>query len=277
MRRSKYYFSLIYIILVMFLIISVAGVSTFAWFTSNQNVYTTTVNATTGSNDIKLLLGSNENNLSENECTISEVNYDGDIVLYPVSTSDLKTFVAMEGSELHTSYRVIEDDDKYYYHGVFYLEAQSIDDKQMSIYLDQRENKVFEAVEGNEVLNASRFGLIINEQGSILTVTDENNDADKQIENTYIDGSLVEGEKVIGIDESGKAVPVELETKYLDDVCVRSEGDNVVYPDYFYTIETNKIYKCDIYFYLEGTDKDCSDALSFEELYMDISLLGVAG
>ena len=67
MRRSKYYFSLIYIILVMFLIISVAGVSTFAWFTSNQNVYTTTVNATTGSNDIKLLLGSNENNLSENE------------------------------------------------------------------------------------------------------------------------------------------------------------------------------------------------------------------
>ena len=189
----------------------------------------------------------------------------------------MKTFLAMEGSELHTSYRVIEDDDKYYYHGVFYLEAQSIDDKQMSIYLDQRENKVFEAVEGNEVLNASRFGLIINEQGSILTVTDENNDADKQIENTYIDGSLVEGEKVIGIDESGKAVPVELETKYLDDVCVRSEGDNVVYPDYFYTIETNKIYKCDIYFYLEGTDKDCSDALSFEELYMDISLLGVAG
>ena len=277
MRRSKYYFSLIYIILVMFLIISVAGVSTFAWFTSNQNVYTTTVNATTGSNDIKLLLGSNENNLSENECTISEVNYDDEVDLYPVSTADMKTFLAMEGSELHTSYRVIEDDDKYYYHGVFYLEAQSIDDKQMSIYLDQRENKVFEAVEGNEVLNASRFGLIINEQGSILTVTDENNDADKQIENTYIDGSLVEGEKVIGIDESGKAVPVELETKYLDDVCVRSEGDNVVYPDYFYTIETNKIYKCDIYFYLEGTDKDCSDALSFEELYMDISLLGVAG
>ena len=277
MRRSKYYFSLIYIILVMFLIISVAGVSTFAWFTSNQNVYTTTVNATTGSNDIKLLLGSNENNLSENECTISEVNYDDEVVLYPVSTADMKTFLAMEGSELHTSYRVIEDDDKYYYHGVFYLEAQSIDDKQMSIYLDQRENKVFEAVEGNEVLNASRFGLIINEQGSILTVTDENNDADKQIENTYIDGSLVEGEKVIGIDESGEAVPVELETNYLDDVCVRSEGDNVVYPYYFYTIETNKIYKCDIYFYLEGTDKDCSDALSFEELYMDISLLGVAG
>lgn len=277
MRRSKYYFSLIYIILVMFLIISVAGVSTFAWFTSNQNVSTTTVNATTGSNDIKLLLGSNENNLSENECTISEVNYDDEVVLYPVSTADMKTFLAMEGSELHTSYRVIEDDDKYYYHGVFYLEAQSIDDKQMSIYLDQRENKVFEAVEGNEVLNASRFGLIINEQGSILTVTDENNDADKQIENTYIDGNLVENEQVITLDDNGKPLAVELENIYLDDVCVRNEGDNVVYPDYFYTIETNKIYKCDIYFYLEGTDKDCSDALSFEELYMDISLLGVAG
>ena len=108
-------------------------------------------------------------------------------------------------------------------------------------------------------------------------MSDENNDADKQIENTYIDGNLVENEQVITLDDNGKPLAVELENIYLDDVCVRNEGDNVVYPDYFYTIETNKIYKCDIYFYLEGTDKDCSDALSFEELYMDISLLGVAG
>ena len=103
--KKKYYLSIVYIVAVMTVIFSMVALSTFAWFTSNQKVYTTTVNATTGSDDVKLLLGGTKDQLSENTCVITQDNMGDEIVLYPVSSADLKHFVAMEGSGTKATYK----------------------------------------------------------------------------------------------------------------------------------------------------------------------------
>lgn len=277
MNSKKGILSLLYVVVVMLVILSVGIVSTYAWFTSNQKVYTTTVNATTGSDEIRLLLGSSAQNLSEEPCVITEDNMNGEVVLYPVSTSDLNTFVAMEGTQRNTTYRRITDQDQYYYHGVFYLQAQGSEDREVTLYLDQRENDLIEAADRGNVLNASRFALVINGQGDILTVSEENNADIDRTENTYLNGQLVTGEKVITLDEQGNPQAVSLNPLYLANAGVRMNGEVTVYPDYAYTIRTNTTYPCDVYFYLEGTDADCSDAISFEQLDLSIALLGVVG
>lgn len=277
MNRNKHYISLIYVLGVMLVILSAVAVSTYAWFTSNQRVYTTTINASTGSDEVKLLLGSSRDTLSSQPCVITEDNMNDQIVLYPVSTADLMTFVAMEGMETNTTFRRITDEDQYYYHGRFYLQAQSDTEKQVTLYLDERDGSLIEQVDRNEVLNASRFALVINQQGEILTVSDENNDQTDQIENTYINGVQITGEKAITLDEDGNPEAVELTSLYLVDACIQQDGETAVYPQYQYTIMTGQVYACDVYFWLEGTDVDCSDALSFQQLDLNISLLGVVG
>lgn len=277
MQNKKYVLSLGYTAVMMVVIISVALVSTYAWFTSNQNVSTTTVNATTGTDEIRLLLGATQNSLSEDPCVITQDNMNEGIVLYPVSSADLVTFTAMEGTQTSTRYRKITDQDQYYYHGVFYLEAQGSEQREVTLYLDQRENNIVEAVDASEVLNASRFGLLIDGQGSIITISDEVNADEDRIENTVVNGEVVTGEKVITLDENGNPEAVALTPLYLHDACIRNDGDTAIYPDYMYTITTNTVYTCDVYFYLEGTDQDCSDAVSFEQLDLSISLLGVVG
>ena len=275
--KKKYYLSIVYIVAVMAVIFSMAALSTFAWFTSNQKVYTTTVNATTGSDDVKLLLGGTKDQLSENTCVITQDNMGDEIVLYPVSSADLKHFVAMEGSGTKATYKTVTDQDQYSYHGVFYLQALSDQKRQVTLYLDEREESLLEAVGNTEVLNASRFGLVINGQGRIITLTDENNAEKDQIENTYLNGEVVGQEQVITVDENGNPVSVSLQPLYMKDAAIQKHGETDVYPDYMYTITTNEIYACDVYFYLEGTDKDCSDAVSFQQLDLAIHLAGVVG
>ena len=41
------------------------------------------------------------------------------------------------------------------------------------------------------------------------------------------------------------------------------------------TMEFNRIYPVDIYFYLEGCDPDCSDALSFDVAELYLAFYGV--
>ena len=277
MNNKRHILSISYALVVIVMIGSVLIAYTYAWFTANEKVYTTTIKAETGSDDIVMLLGSQPGNLKQEPCVIEEDNMDGNVVLYPVSTADLKTFVAMEGKDTNTTYRKVSDQDQYYYHGVFYLQIQGEKDKNVMLYLDQRENTIVETGDDSQVLNASRFAFVINGQGSIITLSNDSNQTLDQIENTYVNGVKVEGEQVITLDDNGDPEAVNADTVYLEDAVIRNDGEQDIYPDYMYEIRTNEIYTCDVYFYLEGTDKDCSNALWSENLEMQISLLGVSG
>ena len=59
------------------------------------------------------------------------------------------------------------------------------------------------------------------------------------------------------------------------DYTVTFSSDRITFPGKaLYTMELNKIYTLDIYFYLEGCDPDCSDSVSFDSANLHLAFYG---
>ncbi len=247
--------------------------ATFAWFTSNGEVSTSRVAASTANTEARLLLsaeGGSSFNGSE-ETDIVQLNEADLEKLMPVSTDDLDNFVYKVGMESNSSYS-LDTDEKKYYHGHVYVmaECEGVSSYTgMALYLDDVSQMVAPA-SGSLVANAGRLGLKLEGQDPvILYMSEEENDSSDQVSNTYLNGRKVSDGNVLHYSSSGVTA--------VEDPAVSMErfsvsGDS---PEPFAIIELNKIYELDIYLYLEGCDPDCSDDIQKDGTDLYISLFGV--
>ncbi|MDD6004732.1 MAG: hypothetical protein PUC68_03600 [Firmicutes bacterium] len=250
MRRIALSFILLLIVLTA--IIS----STYAWFIQNTSVSTSTIKATIGDENVKILIGNSPDDLSDQEFELINLNESKE--LYPVSTADLKTFIKMAGAgSTKTSFEIVDED---YFHAKLYLKAVSEYDKTVSLYLN---DNMFSA--SGDILNAGRLGFLIDGEPYIFETSDLNNEV--QTDNTYIGGVLVKGVLIYENDKFSYKdfTPLSLDNSVIKDT----------YPEFHFDIDTNKLYEIDIFFYLEGTDPDCNEYVELEDVEMHISLTGV--
>lgn len=254
--------------------------ATYAWFTSGNRVSTSRVTARSGSETVELQISSTggADFRAVDGAAMAQVNGADPERLMPVSTADLRTFLTcVSQSEANAVYREVEG-EKDFFHGRVYLRAVAPEGTRgrMDLYLDQTAQGPLAVALDGQLLNATRLGLAFPEgEGRIFSLSRESNAAADQIRNTWLNGELVpDGNVLTGGNGAIRAVPdpaVEL-SEY---AITQSGGSFALPPRPLYSLELNEIYPVDIYFYLEGCDPDCSDAVSFHAADLTLAFFGV--
>ena len=267
----------LYIRFIILLSIVLAGtVSTFAWFSGNSKVKTGSVNVTIGGQNIELLAGYDTEHMSAKEFEIRDTNIVEGFRLMPVSTIDASSFVIAENAgSVNIKFKEVTKDDKVFYYGSFYIMAKGDDNESINLYLDDSDGNFFtvaDSVKGkeNEILNAARFAIKIEDMLRIVEISQDSNKSER-IDNTYLNGSLIKNQQLQM--DNGEIQTGEAEIYPVSESMITNNN----YPDFFFTLKTNKIYKTEIYLWLEGTDSDCSSSIELETLEININLLGVSG
>ncbi len=254
--------------------------ATYAWFTSNSVVSTSRATARSGSDRLELQISSAEDETFRpvSAADITQINDTDMEYLMPVSPTALETFFYCPAlSNKRAVFREVTD-EQYYYHGRIYLRAvaEGIPSGRMALYLDRSAIGALAAADDGYLLNAARLGLTFNGRNSVIFYLseDENDDAD-QIRNTYLDGGLVsDGYVLSGSDDDIFAV--EDPAVSLDDYTISLRSNAVRLPDApLLYMNLNDIYTVDVYFYLEGCDPDCSEAISFDEAELQLAFYGI--
>ncbi|MBQ7566517.1 MAG: hypothetical protein IJT18_05295 [Oscillospiraceae bacterium] len=263
--------------------------ATYAWFTSNQTVSTSRVDARTGDADVKLEISSYGGAAfrgAESAAPVQVNNADLEW-LFPVSTDDLQTFVYNPVADHGMAKQFVQvKNESYFYHGRVYLRAtaQNVSpDAKLALYFDQSVTAggllaQSDARDRGLLLNAARLGLIFggsSQPPAIFYLTDEENEAADQAHNTVLNGTLQPDGKVLTMRGSS-VVAVPDPSKPLSDAAVSiSETETKIPGQPLLEMEVNKIYPVDIYFYLEGCDPDCSDSISYEGVSLHLSFFGI--
>ncbi|MBP5165958.1 MAG: hypothetical protein ILP09_01705 [Oscillospiraceae bacterium] len=280
LRRSA--FAAVIMIAILF---SVLTAATFAWFSSNRMVGTSRVTGRTAVENAELLISSfgGENFRGSGQADIVQANRSDREFLMPVSTADLVHFVSSSAvGEGYASYFTPVKDESGYFRGRVYIMAKvdGAENASVALYLDESEQSggatVQADAEGSLILNAARLGLIFNEDPDtavILRLSEDENAPGGRAMNTMVNGEVMEEGSVL--DSSGdtvKAVPDP--SAPIGDYTVK-EGDESVPPRPIFTAQANVIYPVDIYFYLEGCDADCTEAIAFNGNELHLAFYGV--
>ena len=135
-----------------------------------------------------------------------------------------------------------------------------------------------EDVDGN-LLNAARLGLKFDGSSSsvvILKLSQNQNDQSEQVYNTVINGQTLGANQFLSGPSTSLSV-VSDPSVLISDYEVKFENAGISIPDKpLLTMEVNRIYPVDIYFYLEGCDPDCSDAgISFDQADLHLAFYGI--
>jgi len=256
--------------------------ATYAWFTSNSVVTTSRVEAHSGTASVELQISAQGGDAFTpgQEAAITQVNSTEVMKLMPVSTADLTTFFY---SPVNNGERVIfrqVTDEAYFYHGRVYLRAvsDSVSGSRMAIYLDESTASggvLAQDVDG-QLLNAARLGLTLDGNDAVIfTLSENNNAAADQIRNTYLGGVLIaDGNVLTGTADNIRAVADPAVS--LAERTIGLDNSTVTLPAQpLFTMDLNTIYAVDIYFYLEGCDPDCSDAISFNAADLHLAFYGI--
>jgi len=283
-------FSILLAIIVLILLTA----ATFAWFTSNQRVSSSRVEARSGSADVSLLISQQGGAQFSGaaEAAIVQVNSTNVERLMPVSTADLRIFCAETGigqdGYASTFYRI--ENEAHYYHGRVYLQAVATGltgGESMDLYLDAGANAGGVLVQNDAVnrgakdgllLNAARLGLVVgdNANGVIFYLSDTQSAAADQVRNTKVNGTVLQDGQVLAMDADGIVRAVTDPAVPLSRYSVNAGTDTIAFPNApLATIELNRIYPVDIYFYLEGCDPDCSDSVSLDGVDLHLAFYGV--
>lgn len=254
--------------------------ATYAWFTSNRAVGTSTATARTGEETLTLQLSSSGGSAFRDMQTaaITQVNRTSAAKLFPVSTSDLVNFVCAPSTvaDQAVHFEKVEN-EAYYYHGRIYLRASGegfSGSQVMNLYLDQSEKLLGKNVDGR-LLNAARLGLVFDGDTAkpiILRLSESSNPSDMQSNNTVVNGTKLNGSQVLRYRNgsvsavSDPSVPV---ADYAMDASLGLPSRTLL------SMQIGKIYSLDIYFYLEGCDPDCTDSVSFNTADLQLSFYGV--
>lgn len=255
--------------------------ATYAWFTTNRAVSTSVASARTGEENLELQVSTDggENFQSVDEATIRQINGTDTNQLMPVSTADLNVFVSspVTSGNIADIFRKVENESGYY-HGRIYLRA--VGDGftgRMNLYLDETDGLPGENVSGT-LLNASRLGLRFGDDSGttvILRLSEASNTVENQISNTQIGGQLL-GDGQVLTWQDGMAAAVADPSVPIDTYTVSFANGQTKIPDQpLLKMEFGKIYPLDVYFYLEGCDPDCSNAVQFNVADLHLAFYGL--
>lgn len=281
LKRSAFLALIMCAILLMTL-----SAATFAWFTNNSQVETTRVTGRTATQDVELQIsgkGGSEFSGAQ-EAEITQVNETKLTYLMPVSTADLETFVqcpvTVDGYA--TNFTKTENEANYF-HGRVYLRAVvqgGSDDARIALYLDESKASGGLLAEKEDadslILNAARLGLVFNENSEtalIFRLSEEENKTDDRALNTKLDGEVQDEDTVL--TWNGSSAEAKKDTSVLiSDYAVSENGEKLPQKPIF-VMEQDTIYPVDIYFYLEGCDPDCTEAISFDGNDLHLAFFGV--
>ena len=256
--------------------------ATYAWFTSNRAVSTSVATARSGEETLELQISSRGGSgfQSMDTAAIQQVNQTSATYLMSVSTADLVNFVyvPMTVNGNASTFEEVKE-EKYYYHGRVYLRAQGTGWTQgtrMNLYLDQTDGLLGTNTDG-KMLSAARLGLMFDGDAStaaILRLTEEELGS-KQVYNTVINGKTLGKNQVL----SSKNHTVQAVTDpsvSVADYTVSFGSEDIQIPEKaLLSMELNKVYTVDVYFYLEGCDPDCSDAIDFQQADLHLAFYGM--
>ena len=256
--------------------------ATYAWFTSNRAVSTSVATARSSEETLELQISSRGGSgfQSMDTAAIQQVNQTSATYLMPVSTADLVNFVyvPMTVNGNASTFEEVKE-EKYYYHGRVYLRAQGTGWTQgtrMNLYLDQTDGLLGTNTDG-KMLSAARLGLMFDGDAStaaILRLTEEELGS-KQVYNTVINGKTLGKNQVL----SSKNHTVQAVTDpsvSVADYTVSFGSEDIQIPETaLLSMELNKVYTVDVYFYLEGCDPDCSDAIDFQQADLHLAFYGM--
>ena len=278
-HRFKIWFQ---IVTMIFAVLSLTF-ATYAWFTTNREVSTSTATARTGEETLELQLSTSGGGSfrDADSVSIQQVNQTSAEYLLPVSTSNLVNFVYSPNTEagIAKAFQPVEN-ESYYYHGRVYIRATGTgwpDGTTMKLYLDQSDNILGQQVSG-ELLNAARLGLVFDGDYSsavILKLSDSSNSSDQQVYNTEVNGQRLGDNQVLSyVNQSVQAVtdPSVAAGQYT----VTFDNDSMQAPERtLLTMNLNQIYSVDIYFYIEGCDPDCSSYIQYSIADLQIGFYGI--
>ncbi len=278
-HRFKIWFQ---IVTMIFAALSLAF-ATYAWFTTNREVSTSTATARTGEETLELQLSTSGGGSfrDADSVSIQQVNQTSAEYLLPVSTSNLVNFVYSPNTEagIAKAFQPVEN-ESYYYHGRVYIRATGTgwpDGTTMKLYLDQSDNILGQQVSG-ELLNAARLGLVFDGDYSsavILKLSDSSNSSNQQVYNTEVNGQRLGDNQVLSyVNQSVQAVtdPSVAAGQYT----VTFDNDSMQAPERtLLTMNLNQIYSVDIYFYIEGCDPDCSSYIQYSIADLQIGFYGI--
>lgn len=242
-----------------------AGGATFAWFTYNSRVGTDRITAKTSDANVNLLLSATKDPFNgKEECDIVQVNTFNKEQLQPVSTSDLVTFVYNNGSKV--------SDESGYFHGRLFVQAtgDGLIQSKIGIYLDNNTD-LFTNDENKKLLNAARIGLAFEGKDPvIISLSEEHNASGEQVNNTVLNGVAVDSGKPLHMDSNGNVTQVADPAVSVAAIGIKTNSSAKPLA----VLDIGKIYQLDIYFYLEGTDPDCSNSLQLNGATVQLAFYG---
>ena len=255
--------------------------ATYAWFTSNRAVGTSTATARTGEETLTLQLSSSGGGAFRDMPTaaITQVNRTSATRLMPVSTSDLVNFVYAPSTvaDQAVHFEKVEN-EAYYYHGRIYLRASGegfSGSQVMNLYLDQSEGLLGKNVDGR-LLNAARLGLVFDGDTAnpiILRLSESSNPSNMRRNNTVVNGVALTGSQVLRY-RNGSVSAVSDPSVPIADYAMDTASSGVPSKTLL-AMQIGKIYSLDIYFYLEGCDPDCTDSVSYNTADLHLSFYGM--
>lgn len=260
------------VVLAAMLLVSLSS-ATLAWFTSNRNTETDRVTARTGTSTLELQISRTGGAAFAPQYAsggeIGEITLkESENPLLPVSTVDLQSFLYCPFTEdgVGTLFLPVPD-ESYYYHDTFYLQAKAEnmpEGAKFKLFLDNTDTPIVRDATG-ELLTAARLGLTF-DGGSpvILSLSDVTTGSG----NTSLDGTLLEPGQVLTL--SGGEVTARPDPAIS---LARVQFGTGAAP--LATLELNRIYTLDIYFYLEGCDPDClTERVATDEALMNLAFFG---
>ena len=247
--------------------------ATFAWFTANSRVSASRVETSTAYEDLTLYVKApSDSAFTGNTCRLEQIA--GSTTLRPVSTDDLLSFVycPQTVSDNAESFARVSDirDQNLFFLGAVDLRAETAGEGaggRVAVYLEESEALgalVQKTDEESLLLNAARLGLMLRdhpETARIFYLSDTENDEDDQIRNTVIDGELQPDGIVLHSTSAGRVTAADDPALPLGGFMLPEEGDP---GQPLFDLEPYTDYTLDVFFYLEGCDPDCSEAVEYD-------------
>ncbi len=271
------------LLLVLALLASSAG-ATYAWFTYNRVTETNIATARTGEDRVELYISSGSGGSFREEKTadIIQVNESDAKRLMPVSTADLKTFVYAPNTQGSVAdVFAVDDKGANYYHGRVYVKAQAAGNasgKSMDLYFDTSQEGIAAPVTSAQsgILKASRLGLTFDGGSPVIFYLDNgklDNEEEKIV--TVVNGRELNDREVLSASGGNIHPENDPSVSVADYTIALSDGGASLPANKLFTMELNKEYAVDIYFYLEGCDPDCTASVGLNEVDMQLAFYGV--
>ena len=128
------------------------------------------------------------------------------------------------------------------------------------------------------IMEDSRLGFVFdgNTSSSVIArLSEEENPQDKQTYNTEVNGKTLGKNEVLGYN-NGSVFATSDPSAPVADYTISFDNDRVSLPGKaLLSMEFNKIYTVDIYFYLEGCDPDCSESITLKQADLFLAFYGV--